>query len=178
MRRIVIIGVSGAGKTTLARQLASHLNVPHIELDALHWEPNWNEAETDVFRARVGKAIDAARDGWTACGNYRKAQDLIWPGADTIIWLDYPMREVFTRCFVRTMRRWWEQQALWNGNRERLWTQFFSRESILLWVINTWRMRRREYAKVLRSDVCRHLRVLRFASPEQTEAWLARVGGC
>ncbi len=41
MRRIVVIGTSGSGKTTLARELAGRLNVPHIELDALHWKPNW-----------------------------------------------------------------------------------------------------------------------------------------
>ncbi|WP_423226670.1 AAA family ATPase, partial [Candidatus Amarolinea aalborgensis] len=51
MQRIVVVGTSGSGKTTLARRLALALGIPHIELDALHWEANWQEAPVEVFRA-------------------------------------------------------------------------------------------------------------------------------
>lgn len=55
-RRISVVGVTGAGKTTLARRLSDLLDVPHVELDALHWEPNWTPAPVDVFRDRVTEA--------------------------------------------------------------------------------------------------------------------------
>lgn len=175
VRRVVVLGTSGSGKTTLARQLAAALNVPHIELDALHWEPGWIEAPTHRMRARVRDVIAAAPHGWAVCGNYREVQDEIWPAADTIVWLDYPMSLVFRRVLLRTLRRWWHGEVLWSGNRERLWVQFFTRESILLWVINTWRIRRRDYPKRLRDPRWRHLRVLRFRSPAETEAWLSQI---
>ena len=56
-RRINVVGTSSVGKTTMAAALASLLSVPHVELDALHWEPNWTEAPDDVLRDRVRAAI-------------------------------------------------------------------------------------------------------------------------
>src|SRR5215204_3474908 len=149
MKRVVVLGTSGSGKTTLARELAERMNVPHIELDALHWEPNWVEASTEVMRQRVRTELARSSRGWAVDGNYRPVRDEIWPAADTIVWLDYPMTVVFSRVLLRTLRRGWSRQELWSGNRERLWTQFFSRDSILLWVINTWRIRRRDYPREL-----------------------------
>jgi adenylate kinase family enzyme len=173
MRRVVVLGTSGSGKTTLARELARRMNAAHIELDALHWGPNWTSPPKPVFRRCVEQAI--AQEAWALCGNYATVRDMTLARADTAIWLDYPMRVVFTRAFLRTIRRGISRELLWGTNRESLWINFFSRESLLLWVINTWRIRRRDYPKMLRGEKCRHLRVLRFRSPEETEAWLDRV---
>src|SRR2546423_12098783 len=107
MRRVIVVGTSGSGKTTLARQLAARLGVPHIELDALHWQPNWTPTPPDQMRQKVIAALKNAPDGWTICGHYRAIRDAIWPFADTVIWLDYPMATVFSRVIVRTLRRWW-----------------------------------------------------------------------
>ncbi|HEX9239346.1 MAG TPA: hypothetical protein VF910_01650, partial [Candidatus Bathyarchaeia archaeon] len=52
-QRISVVGTIGAGKTTFARKTSKLLDAPHIELDALHWEPNWIEAPNDLFRERV-----------------------------------------------------------------------------------------------------------------------------
>jgi adenylate kinase family enzyme len=174
MRRVVILGTSGSGTTTLARELSRRMDVPHIELDALHWEPDWVEAPTEVMRRRVRDELARAPRGWAVDGNYRLVKDDIWPHADTIVWLDYPMALVFSRVFVRTMRRGWTRQELWSGNRERLWTQFFSRDSILLWVINTWRIRRRDYPKELADPRWRHARLVRLRSHAETEEWIER----
>jgi adenylate kinase family enzyme len=176
MKRVVVLGTSGSGKTTLARELAARMNVPHIELDALHWEPGWVEAPTEVMLRRVRDELDRSPRGWAVDGNYRLVKDEIWPDADTIVWLDYPMTLVFSRVLVRTLRRGWTRQELWSGNRERLWTQFFSRDSILLWVINTWRIRRRDYPKELADPRWRHARIVRLRTPCETEQWLARFG--
>ena len=173
MRRVVVFGTSGSGKTTLARELARRMRAPHVELDALYWGPKWTPAEKPLFRERVGRAV--ARDAWARCGNYASVRDLTLARADTAVWLDYPMRVVFNRVLRRTLRRSFSREALWSGNRESLRIALCSRESLLLWVINTWRIRRRDYPKLLRGDTCRHLRVLRFRSPAETEAWLASV---
>ena len=175
MKRVVVLGTSGSGKTTLARELARRMNVPHVELDALHWEPNWIEAPTDVMRQRVRETLDRSPGGWVVDGNYRVVKDEVWPDADTIVWLDYPMAVVFSRVFVRTLDRWWSRKELWSGNRERLWMQFFSRDSILLWVINTWRIRRRDYPGELADPRWRHVRMLRLRHPSETARWLAGI---
>ncbi|MEM8613731.1 MAG: hypothetical protein AAGF93_17030 [Cyanobacteria bacterium P01_H01_bin.105] len=49
-QRIVVVGTSGSGKTTLAREMSLRSQLPHIELDALYWEPNWGEPPKDMFR--------------------------------------------------------------------------------------------------------------------------------
>jgi adenylate kinase family enzyme len=170
MRRIVVIGCSGAGKTTLARELAHRLSIPHIELDALHWERNWTEATLADFRARADAATRG--DTWTLDGNYSKVRDIVWARADTIIWLDYPMRTAFTRVLVRTMRRCWTRQELWSGNRERFWTAFLSRDSILLWVLTSWRSKRWIYPREFTRFP--HLRIIRLRSQEQTDRWVAK----
>ena len=176
MRRIVIVGTSGSGKTTLAKQLASHLNVPHIELDAIHWKPNWTPTPTDRLIEEVRAALDAAPDGWTLCGHYGQLRTLTWARADTIIWLDYPMSLIFMRLIKRTIRQAWTQQELWNGNRQRFWWQFMHRDSLFLYVINTWRLRRRDIPKHLRDPRFAHLRVHHFRIPAELERWKQSIG--
>ena len=118
MPRISVVGTSGSGKTTVAFRAAEALGVPHIELDALHWEPNWVEAPRDVFRARVSEATED--DNWVADGNYSKVRDILWEQADTVLWLDYPFHTIFLRLLKRTLRRTYNRERLWNDNRETL----------------------------------------------------------
>src|SRR5436190_21797513 len=103
MRRTSVIGTSCVGKSTFAGRLAAGLGVAHVELDALHWNPDWVETPGEVFRARVREA--AARDGWVIDGNYVHVQDVIWARAEAVVWLDYPFRVVFWRALKRTARR-------------------------------------------------------------------------
>ncbi|HET7036741.1 MAG TPA: shikimate kinase, partial [Thermomicrobiaceae bacterium] len=104
-KRIIVVGSSNAGKSTLAERLAARLGVPFIELDALHWEPGWVAAEREVFRERVRRAIAPA--AWVVAGNYlSQQQDVSWPAADTIVWIDLPLTTVLRRCVARSWRRW------------------------------------------------------------------------
>lgn len=174
MKRIAVIGVSGSGKTTLARRLAAELGLVHIELDSLHWMPDWTPAPLEQFRAQVAAATD--QDSWTLDGNYSKVRDIVWARADTIIWLDYSLPRIMNRLLRRTLRRVFRQEELWAGNRESLRVTFFSRDSILLWALTTYPRRRREYPRLLASPQYAHLRVFRFRSPRQTESWLTGLG--
>ena len=101
--RIVVIGTTGSGKTTLARQLAILRGCRHIELDALHWEPGWEAAPLAVFRARVATAIRA--EHWVLDGNYSKTYDLVWGRATAVVWLDYSLAVILRRLARRTLRR-------------------------------------------------------------------------
>lgn len=173
MQRIVVVGTSGSGKTTLARQLGALLSIPAVELDALHWEPHWTSASLPVLRERVEAAL--SRDAWVVDGNYSKVRDLTWERADTIIWLDYSLWAIMARLIPRTFRRAFSREELWNGNRESLTTALFSKDSILLWALQTYRKNRRVYTDLTSRPEYAHLNVVRHCTPQATRLWLAEA---
>jgi adenylate kinase family enzyme len=172
-RRINVVGTTGSGKTTLAGQLAQRLGYPHIELDALHWEPNWAEAPLEVFRQRTADAL--SDDCWVVDGNYSKVRDIVWTRADTVVWLDYSLPLILWRLLHRGVRRAATQEELWGGNRETWRGLFFSRDSLFLWALQTYRRRRREYPELLERPEHAHLRLIHLHSPRKTTTWLASV---
>lgn len=102
MQRIVILGNAGSGKSTLAREIAKRLDLPVVHLDRLFWEPDWVEANTDIFRERVRQAV--AGDAWICEGNYSsKTFALRLPRADLILWLDTPRTTCLRRVIVRSV---------------------------------------------------------------------------
>lgn len=70
MKKVIIIGCGGAGKTTLAKQLAARLNLPLYHLDAYFWQPGWQEADADEFMFKHYELI--SQDKWIIDGNYRR----------------------------------------------------------------------------------------------------------
>ena len=172
-RRIHVVGTTGSGKTTLAQRLAQLLGIPHIELDALHWGPNWTLPMVEEFRERVAEALGG--DHWVVDGNYGKVRDIVWARADAVVWLDYALPVIMGRLLWRTIRRGVTREELWSGNRERLWNHFFSRDSLLLWALQTYPRRRREYPMLLAKPEYAHLAVVRLRSPRATKDWLHHV---
>ena len=98
MERVIVIGSSCAGKTTLARRVAEVIESPHIELDAIHWGPNWREAPTEEFRAAVRRLVEG--QSWVIDGNYSKVRDIVWPRATDAVWLNYSFPVVFARALA------------------------------------------------------------------------------
>lgn len=171
--RIAVIGTSGSGKTTMARNIAARTGSPYLELDALYWGPNWTATPLEVLREQVALAVQGEQ--WAIDGNYRIVRDIVWPRATTIVWLDYPFWLVAWRILHRTIRRAVRRMELWNGNRESLRSAFFSRKSILLWMLQTHGKLRREYAAVLSQPEYAHLSVVRIQTPLQAREWLASL---
>ena len=170
LRRVAVVGSSCAGKTTFARALAARLAAPHVELDALHWGPGWQAAETDAFRADVARALAGPR--WVVDGNYAVVRDLVWPPATHLVWLDYGFPRVFGRALLRTCRRIVTRETLYGGNQETL-RGALARDGIPLWVIRTFRRRRRQYPRLLERPEHAHLVLLRFRHPREAERFLA-----
>jgi len=170
-----VVGSTGTGKTTFARELAGVLRVPHVECDALFWEPAWRMAERETFLAR----IDAATSGeaWVADGNYggMGAREIVWARADTVIWLDFSLHVILARLWRRTIARIRDRAELWpgTGNRESVRNAFFSRESLFVWALKTYRRRRREYPELFARDEYAGLAVHRFREPREAQRWLA-----
>jgi len=169
--RVAVIGTSCSGKTALARTLAKTLDVPHIELDAIHWQPNWCPRPLDEFRQLTGTAVAAER--WVLDGNYSKARDIVWQRATTLVWLNYPFRVVLWRALSRTISRVLTQQELFAGNREGFRQSFLSKDSILVWVITTYHRRRRDYPKLFKRPEHAHLEVIELGSPGEAERLVA-----
>jgi adenylate kinase family enzyme len=167
-RRFVVIGGSGSGKTTVARRLAEEHDLPYVELDALHWGPEWTPVPDDEFRVLVETAI--AGDAWVVDGNYYgKLGDLVLERAELVVWLDLPLRVTFPRLWSRTRRRKREKTELWNGNRETWREALFKRDSLFLYALRTHRGRRRRYDLRLA-----RYRMVRLRSPREIEDWLGR----
>ena len=174
-QRVIIIGVTSSGKSTLAENLASRLGLNFIELDALHWEPNWQEAPLDVFRARVEKAMESGK--WNVAGNYHIVRDIIWPKAEAVIWLDYPFLTVLGQLTRRTFKRWWTHELLWGTNHERLIIHFklWSQDSLFHWLLKTYWRRKREIPLVLSRPEHQHLKLIHLKHPKETDTWLKQL---
>ena len=118
MRRVVVFGTTGSGKSWLAERLAARHGLRLIELDALFWGKDWQPAPLELFRHRVEREI---RDGdWIVVGNYGQVRDLTWRAADTLVWLDLPFPLVMWRLFRRTIRRSLTKEDLWGTGNTRV----------------------------------------------------------
>ena len=171
MRRIVVFGTTGSGKSWLAERLGAERGLRLIELDALYWGPGWQPAPVELFRHRVECET---RDGdWITVGIYGQVRDIVWQRADTLVWLDLPLPLVMWRLFWRTLRRIATQEDLWRtGNRESLGRTLFSRDSILLWALKTHGRNRRRFGEEC-STFAAGRTVIRLRSTRDVERFLA-----
>jgi len=166
--RIVVAGTSCCGKTTFSRRLAERLARPHIELDALHWGPNWTP--NPDFASRVAAAT--AGDEWVVDGNYTMVKDLTWRRATALVWLNLAFPLVFWRSLARTCSRIASGEAICNGNYETVAKSFFHWDGIPWWVVRTFRSRRRELRALLQQPEFDHLHVFELHDPSAAEALL------
>jgi adenylate kinase family enzyme len=168
-QRINVKGTSGSGKTTFARELARRLDLPYVELDALHHGPNWSEPTDEEFRARVRAAMDAAPAGWVIDGNYEtKLGDTVLAEADLIVWLDLPLWLKLRRIWRRTKHRIRDDVELWSGNRESWRNALWGWDSLFWWMVRAHARQRREWPRRFAGDP----RLVRLRSVEEARRWL------
>lgn len=171
MNRIVVIGSSCSGKSTFSQHLASKTNIEYIELDQLHWLPDWAERPDPEFRALVSNAVSA--DSWIVDGNYSVARDVIWPRATQIIWLNHSFSLVLYRSITRSIIRAATKQKLFAGNVESFKQTFFSRDSIILWVLKTYHQKKKNYSHILKQVEVKGIEVIEFNNQSQVDNYLA-----
>lgn len=170
MKRVALISsASASGKTTLGKALARRLNAPFHELDALNHRAGWTEATPDELRAAVAPLV--AEERWVIDGVYRgKIGDLVLAAADTIVWLDLPMRTWLPRLLRRTAQRIVRREELWHGNRESVRGAIWGRDALIPFALRNYPRRRRLYPTEL---AC--YPIVRLSSTAEVERWLARV---
>lgn len=175
--RIVVIGTSGSGKSTVARRIGDRLGMPVVELDALHHLPGWEPRPVEEFRGLVAEAIAGHR--WVVDGNYTIVRDLVWPRTQTVLWLDYPRRIVMSRVVRRSLRRVVTRQELWHGLYER-WGNLLSLEpekSIIVWAWTTYHDRRRRYLAATEDPAWDHIQFVRLGHPRQADRLISGLTG-
>ena len=174
-KRILVIGRTGSGKTTLARDIAAALEVPHVELDSLYFGPNFSTVPESVLRERVATAIE--EDHWVTDGNKRAVRDLVWPRADTIIWLDYPAAVTLWRLGRRATRRTasLRTEAAKAGQTRDLPRQLIAGAKAVLTALRSHTGQRREFPQLFAAPENQHLAVVRLRSPRATQRWCDRV---
>lgn len=174
-QRVLVAGVTGSGKTTFARRLASAWGLRHVEIDALFHGPDWTPRPEFLDDVRAF----AAEERWVTEWQYtsKGTDQFLPPRAHLVVWLDYPYRVVRSRLLRRTLGRSILRTEMYNGNVERpIWRLLATRdpdENILAWQTKTlghWAERMPEYAERFP-----HLRIVRLRHPREADAWLARA---
>ncbi|KAL0485169.1 hypothetical protein AKO1_004281 [Acrasis kona] len=178
--RMVVVGCSGSGKSYLTKELANKYSLDRIELDYIHWRPNWNEATEYEFTCKLNELLDASEKkiatgqsrGWVIDGNYTKRVPRItWSKANFAIWLDYSLSIVLFRLLTRTFKRIIFKEPVCNGNVESLSNFLASRDSLLLFVINN-HPNLEKKLPVMLDEFKETMPLLRLRSPHRCNKWL------
>lgn len=165
MKRILVIGSGGAGKSTLARQLGGRLGLPVVHLDALHWKPGWIEPSKSDWAATVDMAV--ARDAWVMDGNFSGSLERRLAACDAVVFLDLPRTTCVWRAIKRVLRYRNETRPdMAPGCPERFDLKF------LLWI---WNYRTTSRPKVVRllGERGGDIRVIRLRSQAEVDHFLA-----
>ena len=142
-RRILLVGSSNSGKSTLGAFLHQTLELPLVEIDDLAWQPGWQMITPEALRPKIQAVVQ--QPAWILVGNYGSTQDLSWPEAELVIWLDLPRYVVVWRSIVRSIQRTLKQTPVCNGNYESFRRSFLQRDSIILWVWNHYHIIQQRY---------------------------------
>lgn len=170
LKKIAIVGSSCAGKTTLSKILEERLDLRRIELDAINWQPHWQELDYTEFKEIIARETQA--NEWIVDGNYNsRMKGLVLQRADTIIWLNLPFLTVYGRLFRRLFHRVVLGEELWNGNRENLYNTFLLKDSLLYWIPRHYWKNQRAYRNYFsrpeHSD-----KLVEFTDVRSINAWL------
>ncbi|ODT87340.1 hypothetical protein [Phenylobacterium sp. SCN 70-31] len=174
--RVAVIGSSGSGKTTFARTLAVAQGVPHIDLDAVTWQPGWvalHETDPEEFLRRCEAAM--AAEAWVSCGNYVRRPSLL-ARVTHLVWLDYSRSVVMSRVIRRSFTRALSGDELWpgTGNRETF-ARWLDKGHPIRWAWDTYDRRKAQYETLFASPDIAGLEAFRLGHPREAPALIARL---
>ena len=167
MRRVLVIGNSGGGKSTLARKLGEKLGLAVVHLDVLFWKPGWVESDRDEYLTRVMAAL--AAPAWICDGQFTSSFHLRMPMADTIVWIDQPPVLCLVRAIWRAATyREGGRPDMADGCREKVDFEFYR----YIWTFN--REKKPEIETAL-ATCGAHARLFRLTSDREIAGFLAQA---
>ncbi|MDD0852119.1 hypothetical protein HBN50_03380 [Halobacteriovorax sp. GB3] len=174
MKRIIVIGVTGSGKSTFSKKLSNILGLKYIQLDELFWLPNWEMTPDDQFFKKIDEATKDS--SWIIDGNYNRTNHIHWPKADTVIWIDLPLWLTFYQNLSRSFNRALFRKEIWEGtgNKESF-SRMFSKDSIVRWLFKTYRPHKKRNEDRLKSIEYSHINFHRLRSRREISDFLLMV---
>jgi len=169
--RVLIYGVTGSGKSTMARQLAEQTGLPWHSVDDLTWEPGWVTVPENEQRRRI--AAICAGERWILDAAYSAWIEVVLDRVQLIVALDYPRWLSLARLVRRSLRRSLDQRPICNGNTESF-RQMLSRDSIIAWHFKSF-PRKRARMRAWAVDESGP-EVVTLTSPSAARSWLASLG--
>jgi adenylate kinase family enzyme len=167
MRKVLVVGSGGAGKSTFARRLGGLLDIEVIHLDSLYWRPGWVETPKPEWAETVARL--ARRDAWVMDGNYSGTFDIRLKACDTLIFLDMPRRVCLWRVVKRFLvYRGRTRPDMAAGCDEKIDWEF------ILWVWNYPKRQRLSVLERMRENA-ESKQMIRLRSPAEAERFLATV---
>jgi len=174
VNRIVVVGNSGSGKTTVSREIGAKLGLPILEMDSVYHQENWEPLADDEFRSILSGFV--SQDHWVVDGNYSRlgTEEVLWPRADTFVWLDTGRLITTWRVFKRTVSRSAKREELWAGNRERLrnLTKRDPEDNVVLWSWSRHGHYRSLYEEAATGEAWDHAEVYRLSNDREVEDFL------
>lgn len=164
MKKILVIGTSGSGKSTVAKQLSELLNVQFFPSDNFYWEAGWKISSSEKVLKQVNGVI--SQKEWVLDGNFESERELVWKQADCIVWLDYPFVVILKQVAIRNFKWLLFHQTTWLGNK----MTFQRAISGIRHAIKSYSMKKKNYPSWLAelSDI----KIYRFCKKQETEIWL------
>jgi adenylate kinase family enzyme len=163
----------------VARRIAAIIAAPHLEMDSVFHKHGWADDAPPEF----GSTLDefTRTDRWVIDGNYAShgARDVVWPRADTIVWLDPPRHTATARVVVRTLRRVITREELWDSVKEPF-TNLYSRDpykNIMVWTWTRHAETREKLETAMSDGSWDHATVHRLRTSGEVEAFLASLTG-
>lgn len=173
MKRISVVGSSCSGKSTFSKDLAQRLSIDYIELDQLHWLPDWVELPDDEFLDLVDKAT--TKNSWVVDGNYSVTREIIWSKATTVIWLNHSFSFILCRSITRSIKRIVTKEELFSGNIESFKQTFLSRDSIIIWVLKTFHSKRRRYERLFSQQNSHACNLIELRGQKQVDEFFKNI---
>ena len=167
-RRVLVVGVTGSGKTTLARELEARRGIPLVDVDALAWQPGWVKTPDAQLVAAVSTVVTGPQ--WVLDSAWGAIRPVVLEHVDLVVGLDLPRHVSFTRLARRTATRLVTRERICGDNVES-WRQTFSPSSILVWHARSFASKRR-LVRAWEADPDLPP-VLRLTTPAEVRAFLA-----
>jgi len=172
MQRVMIIGSSGSGKSTIAKKLGEITKLPVIHIDKMYWKPGWELRPMEEVISMVNTAAQA--DQWIFDGNNSSSFNYRISRADTLIFLDFPTYLCMYRVIWRLIKykMGYPRTDMAEGCPERFDWEFIK---FLRWVYNYKRDGRWQNAMELYEQTPDHINKFHLQSRKSVEAFLRKI---